>query len=530
MLTLLIKDFRLIFSRERTGARGVIRALMSVFFIGCFVAIEIFLFSALLSKIQKFSGAPSAFILIFLLALSVFMSVSAVFQAKKLFFNEQDIKQLSNHPISNGKMIASKLIFLFVVQYATSLLFEYPVFVAYGMVFSKPVMFYYTALFYPLLASIVEIGVALLVVYPVWMFLQYLKKHVVLEFSLSVALMFALAIPYSRVLNMFVGLVTNNELMLLFSEESMAKLARIGNFAVPIKFLVDFFISKMTTRLVPYLTIALGIFMLGASITVFTFHKVRNLATTEKPKPPKSEYKYTSQTMGLIKKELILLTKNPDYIFSFSGLLIVQPFLLYLIVAAMNAIFSSGTFLYYTTLFPNFVALMDVFLVIMVAVIINGGANQYISIEERTIKNLKTIPVDYRLQLMIKMLIPYTLSAVFLLISVVVLLVGGVISTMTAAASLLLTLTVLFVFDVVSMREELNIRHGKPRSSYLSTLFSYVLPFAYIALVMFLSYKGMSLWLIYLMGLALFVLLGLPQLIKVRRKMGDWFMELEAIN
>ena len=128
MLTLLIKDFRLMFSRERTGARGVIRALMSVFFIGCFVAIEIFLFSALLSKIQKFSGAPGAFLLIFLLALSAFMSVSAVFQAKKLFFNEQDIKQLSNHPITNGKMIASKLIFLFIVQYATSLLFEYPVF------------------------------------------------------------------------------------------------------------------------------------------------------------------------------------------------------------------------------------------------------------------------------------------------------------------------------------------------------------------------------------------------------------------
>lgn len=530
MLTLLIKDFRLMFSRERNGARGIVRALLSVFFVGCFVAIEIFLFSALLSKIEKFSGAPSAFLLLFLLVLSVFMTVSGVFQAKKLFFNEQDIKQLSNHPITNGKMIASKLVFLFIVHCATSLLFEYPVFVAYGMVFNKPVWFYYTALFYPLLASIVEIGVALLLVYPVWMFLQYLKRHVVLEFSLSVALMFALAIPYSRVLNMFVGLVTNNELMLLFTEESMAKVARIGELAVPIKFLVDFFISKMTTRLLPYLAISGGIFLMGLSITVFTFHRVRNLATTSNPKPPAAAYKLRSQTFGLIKKELLLLTKNPDYIFSFSGLLIVQPFLMYLIVVAMNAIFSSGTFLYYTTLFPNFVALMDVFLVIMVTVIINGGANQYISIEERTIKNLKTIPVDYKLQLMIKMLIPYTLSAIFLLISVMALLIGGVVSFMTAAASLLLTLTVVFVFDVVSLREELNIRHGKPRSSYLSTLFSYVLPFAYIALVMFLSFKGVSLWLIYLMGLALFILLGLPQFIRVRRRMGDWFMELEAIN
>ena len=173
---------------------------------------------------------------------------------------------------------------------------------------------------------------------------------------------------------------------------------------------------------------------------------------------------------------------------------------------------------------------MDVFLVIMVTVIINGGANQYISIEERTIKNLKTIPVDYRLQLVIKTLIPYTMSATSLLISVLVLLIGGVVSVMTAVFSLLLTLAVVFVFDVVSLREELNIRHGKPRSSYLSSLFSYILPFAYIALVMFLSFKGVSLWLIYFMGLALFILLGLPQIIKVKRKMGDWFMELEAIN
>ena len=530
MLTLLIKDFRLMFPRERSGAKGVIRALFSVFFIGCFVAIEIFLFSAILNKIEKFNGAPRAFMMLFLLVLSVFMTVGGVFQAKKLFFNEQDIKQLANHPVTNVKLIFSKLIFLFGVHYATSLLFEYPVFVAYGQVFNKPVLFYYKALFYPLFASVFEIGVALLLVYPVWMFLQYLKKHVVLEFTLSVALIFALAYPYSIVLNTFVGLVTNNELAVLFTEESMAAIGRMGDYAIPINFLVDAFIAKKTTRIIPYLAISFGIFLLGLTITVFTFHRVRNISVDSKSKMPKAAYKKRSQVYGLIKKEILLLTKNPDYIFSFSGLLMVQPFLLYLIVEAMNAIFSSGMFLYYTALFPNFVALMDVFLVIMVTIIINGGANRYIAIEERTIKNLKTIPVDYRLQLMIKMMIPYTLSAFFLLVSLVVLLMCGVISFMTAAFSFLLTLTVTFVFDVTSLREELNIRHGKPRSTFLSTLFSYILPFAYISLVIFLSYKGVSLILIYLMGMLLFFALGLPQILKVNKKMEDWFMELEAIN
>ena len=531
MLTLLMKDFRLMFSRDKNGAKSLVHILLSAFFITCFVAIEIFLFSEILKRIGKFNGAPTSFITLFLIVISVFMTVSGVFQAKKLFFNEQDIHQLSNLPVTNSMMILSKLIFLFIVHYATSLLFEFPIFIAYGRNFGKPMLFYYKALFYPMLSSIFELGIALLFVYPVWMFMQYLKKHVVLEFCLSVGLIFLLAYPYSIILNTFVKLVTNNELILLFTEESIAALTRLVEYFIPINFLADVFIKNMgTTRMLPYLAISGGIFMLGLTITVFTFHRVRNVSNASKPKPPRATYKLRSRIYGLVKKEIILLTQNSDYVFSFSGLLMVQPFLLYLIVSAMNAIFSSGTFLYYKTLFPNFVALVDVFLVIMVTLIINGGATRYIAIEERTIKNLKTIPVDYRIQLMIKLLIPYALSAIFLVVSLLVLCISGTMTIITAVFSLLLTLTVTFVFDVISLREELNIRHGKPRSTFLSTLFSYVLPFAYIALVMFLSYKGMPLWQIYLMGVALFIVLGLPQLLKVKKYMGDWFMELEAIN
>ena len=530
MLTLLIKDFRLTFSKERRGAKGVIRTVFLALFLLCFVAIEIFLFSAILNKIGNFSNAASTFTLIFLFVISAFMTVSSVFQAKKLFFNEEDIKQLSSHPVENSKMILSKLIFLVLIQYATSMLFEYPIFLAYGTIYNKPLMFYYTSVFYPLAASIFEIGIGLMLVYPVRMFMEYLKKHIALEFAVAVAVIFGLLIPYSYVLNMFVTLVANNEMTLLFTEESMAKLMTFGKYAMPVNFLVDFFLMKKTTALLAYLGIAGGIFALGLSITIYTFHRVRNLVTTSKPKKSKFVYKKRSVLYGLAKKELILLTKNPDYMFSFSGLIIAQPFLLYLIVTAMNTIFSSGTFLYYTTLFPHFVELIDVFLVIMITLIINSGANQYISMEERTIKNLKTIPVDYRLQLLIKVMLPFMMSTISLVIAVLVLLIGGVLTPMSALFAFLLSFVVMLVFDIISLREELNIRHGKPRSSYLSGLFSYVLPLAYIVLVMFLSFNGFSLVVMYLLGILLFALMGLPQVLTVMRRMRDWFMELEAIN
>lgn len=530
MITLLIKDFKLMFRGTESRAKGVLRGLLTFLFSVFFIGVEIFLFSAILSKIASFSGARIAFVRLFLILLSVFLTVSAIFRAKKLFFNEQDIAQLANHPVENSKMILSKMIFLILIHYGSALIFEYPVFIAYGMATGKTLWFYYRAIFYPLAASLFEIGIALLLVYPVRMLLEYLKKHVVLEFLLAVAVIFSLAYPYSRLLNVFVELVTNNELTTLFSEESIALINAIGENALPLNLLSEVFFLNQVRSILPYLAIAGGILIFGLALTVFNFHRVRNLAVAANPPRRQHVYRKRSLLSGLIRKELILLTKNPDYIFSFSGLLFVQPFLLYLIVKAMNAIFSSGTFLYYTTLFPNFVSLVDVFLVIMVTVIINAGANSYITMEERTIKNLKTIPVSHRTQLMIKMLIPYILSAVFLLLSVLVLLLAGVMTPLTAAASLLLSLVVLFVFDVVSMREELHIRHGKPRSTFRSSLVSYVLPFAYIALVMLLSYNGVSLPLMYGAGIALFVLLGLPSVIGVARHMGEWFMELEAIN
>ena len=196
----------------------------------------------------------------------------------------------------------------------------------------------------------------------------------------------------------------------------------------------------------------------------------------------------------------------------------------------MNAVFSSGTLLYYTSLFPNFVSIVDVFVVMMFTTIISGGANQYVSMEERTIKNLKTMPVGYKKQLYVKMLIPMTMSASSLLVSVLVLWVSGVFSPVTAIFTFLLAFALLFVFDVVSLGEELRIRRNKPRATALSSSVAYLLPTAYMGVGLCLSYLGCELWLLYSMGIILFMLLATPFVLVINKKMGDWFMELEAIN
>lgn len=530
MLNLIIKDFKLMFGGKGNAAKRALGIIIKIVFIGCLIAAETFLFTAILDKIGHYRNAPRAFMVLFLVVVSVLMAVSAVFQAKKLFFDENDIRQLSIHPISNTTQILSKLVFLFLVHFATSFLFVYPLFLAYGFMTGKTMMFYYLALFYPAAAFIFEAGIALIFVYPVWYLLQYLKKHVLFEFILSVVLLLGLSWIYSEVLTVFVGVVANNELTTVFSAESIAALVDFEQYIVPINFLADVFVSGKRSVFFTYFAIAGGVFVLGLTLTIFTFHRVKNVSVDIKPAKSKKVHKPASVTAALIKKELALITRNPDYVYSYSGLLVVQPLLLYLIVMAMNTIFSAGSFLYYTSLFPNFVSIIDVFVVMMFTVIISSGANQYISMEEKTIKNLKTMPVAYKKQIYIKLLIPFTLSSISLFASVLVLWISGIFSGVTAVFAFLISEALLLVFDLISLSEELKIRHQKPRSTLVSSAASYIIPVIYVALSLFLSYSGFEISVLYIAGIVFLLLVGVPYFAVLNAKMGKWFLDLEAIN
>jgi 4-hydroxybenzoate polyprenyltransferase len=163
-------------------------------------------------------------------------------------------------------------------------------------------------------------------------------------------------------------------------------------------------------------------------------------------------------------------------------------------------------------------------------VIINQGANSYIQMEKKTIKVMKTIPVSYKKQLLVKVSIPLTLSFTSLLITLLVLVIGKVISPLTFIFSLLLVGLLLVIFEIVSLKEELSIRNHKPRSYFMSNLYSYALPFIYFAVTAVISYFGIDLIISYLIGLVVLIGIFIPNYIYIKRNMSRLFMELDVIN
>lgn len=530
MLGLLAKDFKLLFGNEKSIAKTILKFLSVIIFLGCFIAIEVFLFTQILNKISKFNNASNAFLCLFLSIVSILIIVSNLVRASKLFFDEKDIEQLSNKPVSNGKIITSKMIFLFLNHYATSAVFVFPLLIAYGKRFSRTLMFYYGGIFYPVVSFLSEMGIALILVYPYYIIKKYLKKNIILRYVLAFAALFVGSYLYSKVLGLFVNMVASNSINSLFTTDNINQIISLRKYQFPTNLLTSVFVEKNKLALLPLLLISSGIFALGCSITIFAYRYVCNFTISFKNKAKERKYKVSSVTLALIKKELTILTKNTNYTLSFVGLLVVQPFLAYLVINAINTTFTNGILGYYLTLFPNFIPLLDILLLMLFTSIIGQGASLYISMEKKTIKVIKTIPVDCKKQMKIKLWIPLILSFSSFVITILVLLISKIITFTTFIFGFVLVTLLLVIYCYVSLIEELSIRHHKRRSTTKSTLVAYALPLLYFVIVVGLSFFNMNIYLVHLIGIIFISIWGIYPIIYCFKHERDLFLDLDTVN
>ena len=530
MLTLLAKDFKLIFARKDSLKKTILSLIFSALAIIAVIAIETYVFTVIMDKLKSFYQAPISFLTLFLFIISVLMMIFGLIHCRKLFFNKADMEQLNTHPISNGQIIVSKLIFLFILHFFTSLMFTYPLFLSYGMIFYKPKSFYFITFFYPLLSFFFEVGIALLFVYPVKLLADWLKKHLLVQFILAVALIFGFTFIYSEVLSVFINLVASNQLTSIFSTEFIELLSSLKKYMIPTHFLVEMLLNGTRSMLVPFVSISAGVFSLGFIVAAGSFHYFKNSVSSHSSSKKEHRFKIVGVKQALIKKEFTLLFKDSGYILSFTGLLVVQPFLAYLVIDALNTIFRSGTFAYYITLLPNFVALIDTLLVMLFSLIIASGASNYISMEGKNVRLMKTIPVSLFTQIIIKVGIPFALSAISLFATNLTLCLTGVMSITNSLFSFLLTLLLLVIFSIVSLFEEMKVGRNKPRNYFQSSLYSYLLPVVYFAATLIMSYNKVSIILVYAFGVAAILLVSIPYVFKLKKKVAKLFIDLEMVN
>ena len=529
MLNLLAKDFKLQFLNGSSTAKRIIQAIIMALIYALLAALVTFIFNQVLDKVIIYDRAPNAYLALFLAIISVIMIVLDLVRAYKLFFNKSDTDILTKLPVTNIEIVSSKIIVMFVLHYITSLIFVYPIFISYALNIGRAPMFYFVALFYPALSFIFEAGVALIFVYPFKLVVDYLKKHLLIQFIISVLLMTSFTFLYARILNLFMDLVVNNNLTLLFTTESIENMLNFTDKLYPLISLVKFYLG-IPRDILTYLVISLGIFVIGFSFSIFAFSFFRNIVFQSRRKKTRTKLHVYKANTVLIKKELTLLFKESGNIFSFSALLIVEPFLMYLIISSLNGVFTSGIFQYSTLILPGFTVFFDIVLVMLISTIITSGASQFITNEKKTVRLLKTLPIKPLKQIWIKILVPYVLSLISLIISTIVLFVTKVFDLKTWLITLLLSVLLLTAYMIVSAIEELKMKNNFKKKTVLSTIYMYVVPILFFGVSVLLSLKNMEPVIVYLAATVLILGSGIPFLINILVKTNDYFLDLEIVN
>ena len=531
MLSLIFKDFKLIFSGNSTNKMGKFLSVLFTIVVGVlFIVIEVYLFHAIFTKMENVRGASSSYFSLFLFIVSTLLTVFALFTVMKLFFNNEDNIKLQSLPVSDTKIILSKLVFLFITLYSVNLVFNLPLFITYGVIYKKLFSFYFSAVFYPAMLFFFQAGIALLLVYPFKLLLDFLKKHFVIQFITVFIVAFGLAFLYSRALNLFINLVANNNIAQLFTSQTINNVKNASKFMIPINFLVDAFVAHKRVAIFPSLAISLGMFVIGLVVAIYFYNRFLLHTNNETKVTKKKELKIVNPAKALIKKELVLLFRNSNFIFSFTGLLMVEPFLSYLIIKSMNTIFTSGSLAYYLASVPNIVAFLDVMLMMLISAIIYQGANAYITNENKNVRLMKSIPVSLFKQLAIKVTIPLLLSLSFLIMSYLVLAISGTMRIVPVLYGLLINIIFIITLSVVSLFEELHVKRNQTKNTLLSGVYTYAVPVIYFLGALLLCYYQVNYNLTFLMGLGIVVISLVPYMIKFKERVSTQFLSLEVSN
>ena len=484
----------------------LLRAIKAIF-IGLFIALECFIFLALNEKIDEYSSyGIFDFLILFLFIMFIVSIGNSIFVLRKLLFDKKDSSILLPLPISSGEIIFSKLFYLFFEQVLLNLCISTPLLICFGATRELVPYFYVFSLVYPLMMSLITISVSLTFVVPFEYLYNFLKKYDIVQFVLASIVVILLCFAYKYVLDVFLTALNDSSFGGVFSSDFVNGLHNISVFLVPISNILDVIVNggNALSAVSIYLGMLVIFFIVGINLSSYFYNKMN-------------------------KKEFIMLFKDNSYIFSYTGLLIMMPFLSFVVINSLNSIIYDNLRIY-AIYFPELINGLNFALILLFISVINANASLSVSREEKAIQIVKYLPIDPFKQMAIKLIAPISLSSASLLISEIVLFSTSTINWYIFLVSLVLGLALIVFTNVFGILVDMHDKNSniKYKLSYLTSLISIVYPLFILVLHFLLSFVSCPVALIYILEILISGGLLAPLFIKINTRIKRLFNLMEV--
>ena len=537
MLIDLINKERLI---NGTGKKKISRLalnwLFKAVFAGLFIALECFIYLQLDKKIEKYSSYGTFdFLVFFIFIMFIIAIVSSLFMARKALFNKDDASIMLVLPVSNEEIIFSKILFIYARQVLLSLIIATPLLISYGALRGFFPQYYVLSIIYPLFISILVVVIALTLVVPFEYLYEFIKRHDLIQFILACVVVIILCFIYKYVLELFLTALNDSTFGGAFSDSFINALHNAKLYLVPINNLLESFVngSGNLSAVMMFLGSIILFSLIGINLTSYFFNKFNrvdfNKGSKVKKDSKKVELKIKSSFSSLLMKETDLLFKDSSYIFSYTSLLIMMPFLSFVVVSSLNSIIYQNLKIF-LNMFPELTNAISLTLILLFMGVINSSATLSISREGKSLEIIKYIPIDPFKQILAKLILPTSLSSISLLISEIVLISTNSISISVFFSSLVIGLALIVASNILGVYFDMYDLSNKSKfkTKYLINLISILYPLIILFIMFLMSFLGSAGYGIYLTIVIISLVSLAPLLIKIKSRICKGFYSMEA--
>ena len=488
---LFLKEFK--FNRQnRKTSSFVLSCIFGVSAIALIVVLIVYMTLAIDDKIVEYApDNVTQFVSLFLFIFFVIMVIEGLMRARRVTYNETDARILSTISISKEEIVTSKMLYVFVYQLGEAFLLCYPLLAAYGFNRGEFVQFYLLSAIYPLYISVISTGLVFVLLSLYQLCYIALKGHDIVQFVLASVIVIGLCFVYQFFLDLFLTALNDSSIGAVFSSDFIEGLSSACSFFYPVSFYLEAWFDSYN-MLSNFLFLAIGIILLpwlGRLITSLTYNWMVKRSSNSRPVSFAGN-RMTTPFRALVRKEINILFRNSGETFSYTALLIMMPFLSYVVISSLNNIIFDNLAVF-AAYFPDLIDGLTLTLVLLFVTCINASGSQGMSREGKSLQTVKFLPVKPRQVIMSKLLVPISLSSLSTLVTMIILYATGTCDLNVFWSGTLIGIMFVFVCNIVGLYVDMLDQGGR-NLSFVNTLVSLLLPVLILGVTVALNFTSLN--------------------------------------
>ncbi|MDR3185460.1 MAG: hypothetical protein LBU04_01420 [Christensenellaceae bacterium] len=337
---------------------------------------------------------------------------------KNLYYDGEN-ELLLRFPVDGGQIFTAKAIFAFLSNFAIALFFVYPIYVIYGVMTNASIGHYFTSILMLPLITLLPFSIANLIALPVINLTNFIKNR----FALILALMIILVIfGFAFYMVMLKGVLeyAQNKSPTLLTNDMRNFMRELASKVIPFNWYANIIYGdNVIVSLLIVMAITICFFTLALVTSKKTVYRIvlKSIERESEAFEIKSVEKVRPVAISLLRKEYLLIFRSLNYSFQYLAMAIAAPLMVYFCNDLASSIGD-------TSVGGRIIPGLTMLVVIIFITIIVSFASTAISREGNTFYLTKIIPVPYRYQIAIKLILYLVVASGSVLASCII--VGSV--------------------------------------------------------------------------------------------------------